>query len=336
MGLNTLITLHCASVIPKVCDAESVQDNGDGQLMDCLISKKNVQAMRETPKCRAVVESFQVLAMKEISFTPRFKKECQNDVPKYCKQVKNKRDVIECLSKKIRSDILNDDKPQVSRGCRQQLRLQISQRHENVDKFDPVLKERCQNDIREICQDVTKGQGQILECLKANHRHLSHSCHLVVFKREEEMMRDPSTDVVLTTGCRNMIKLFCHDTNNNDILNCLKLHRNDLKFDLKCHSIVSRRMIEQSTDTRLNPELRKACRPDMGKFCKNIYHNTRNDEDKVELNGKLTECLKRKLPERKLTNRCAAQIILLTRNAALDFNMDPMLKENCENDMKVA
>ena len=54
---NLIINL----LIIQVCKGESLHDDVEGQLMNCLISKKNVQAMREKPKCRAVVESFQVI-----------------------------------------------------------------------------------------------------------------------------------------------------------------------------------------------------------------------------------------------------------------------------------
>ena len=71
-----------------------------------------------------------------------------------------RKDVIECLSKRVRDDVLQDDKPQVSRGCRQQLRQQISQRHENI-KFDPILREKCRMDIKNLCGSVTEGQGKV-------------------------------------------------------------------------------------------------------------------------------------------------------------------------------
>ena len=71
----------------------------------------------------------------------------------------------------------------------------------------------------------------------------------------------------------------------------MQLHKDNLDFDPKCRNVVIRRMIEQNTDTRLNPELRKACRIDMAKFCAAIFQNTKKD-DQTELNGKLTECLK--------------------------------------------
>lgn len=54
--------------------------------------------------------------------------------------------------------------------------------------------------------------------------------------------------------------------------------------------MVMRRLVEQTTDTRLNPELRRACKHDMAKFCSALFD--RANTSSTELNGLLTECLK--------------------------------------------
>lgn len=48
-------------------------------------------------------------------------------------------------------------------------------------------------------------------------------------------------------------------------------------------------MIEQNTDYRLNPDLRKACQPDIKKFCKNVILKANPDK---ELDGEVINCLK--------------------------------------------
>lgn len=60
-------------------------------------------------------------------------------------------------------------------------------------------------------------------------------------------------------------------------------------FNEDCRKIVIHRMIEQNTDYRLNPDLRKSCQPDIKKFCKNVILEANPDE---ELDGKVINCLK--------------------------------------------
>lgn len=66
--------------------------------------------------------------------------------------------------------------------------------------------------------------------------------------------------------------------------------KSELNFDPMCRQVVVRRMVEQTTDVRLNPDLYQACRRDMAKFCSELVEQM--ELSSTELNGKLTECLK--------------------------------------------
>ncbi|CAL4172191.1 unnamed protein product, partial [Meganyctiphanes norvegica] len=263
----------------------------EGGLMQCLISHKNSQVMRNNNKCRAVVENFQILSLKDISFTPKFKDQCQADVAQYCNnpKPKTKLDVLDCLSTSVREDILKEVKPRISRSCRQQLRQQLLQRHEAIS-LDPQLKMRCGRDIETKCSKVEEGGGKVLECLRSHKGELSHDCHVAVFVREQEEHLDPGTDVVLENTCRQMISRFCQDAQPQNLLTCLKSNRGATDFEARCRMLVTRRLVEQSTDQRLNPELRKACKVDMAKFCSRLFDQSMKSD--VEFNGKVTECLK--------------------------------------------
>lgn len=48
-------------------------------------------------------------------------------------------------------------------------------------------------------------------------------------------------------------------------------------------------------DYRLNPELQKKCRMDIPKFCKNVLHTQKNDD---ELQGKVVTCLRKRFIEK--------------------------------------
>ncbi|XP_063847233.1 LOW QUALITY PROTEIN: Golgi apparatus protein 1-like [Scylla paramamosain] len=404
---------------------------GDSTLMDCLIRHKNSEAMQGQLKCRIVIEHFQLLSMKDYIFSPKFREACQADVASLCSRNKprNKADVIECLSGHVRNAVLRDITHKVSRPCRQQLRQQLLQRHEDI-RLDPVLQNGCSRDIAKFCKGVAFGKGggescvcvcvcrcvylvflpslhpfyssiflhalssitpsphpspftphsltplpplttpspvshhflnslllyhnytapslipphhpspltphphpQVLECLRTHKANISIQCHRRLFVREQEELQDPGTDVVLMAACRQMVDRYCHDVNSEKLLQCLKSNKDALNFESGCRTVVMRRLVEQTTDTRLNPDLLRACRHDMAKFCSGLFE--RANASSVELNGLLTECLKEQLPTRKLSTSCRSRVVSLARTAALNYRMDPILVERCRADMNI-
>lgn len=60
----------------------------------------------------------------------------------------------------MRDNIVKEERHQLPKECRQQVRSQLFQQRENID-FDPHLKEKCAKEIRDICKDVQHGSGQV-------------------------------------------------------------------------------------------------------------------------------------------------------------------------------
>ncbi|XP_076058388.1 Golgi apparatus protein 1 [Oratosquilla oratoria] len=333
VSINAQVMQHCSHIITQLCEPETKQNlQGPGFLMDCLIRNRNSPHLKHEAKCRAVIQFFQMISLTNIRFSPKFKQDCSNDVSTHCRTSKNKVALVECLSAVVRDDILEEAKPRITLPCRQQLRLQLAQQHENI-KLDPKLKSACSADIDEHCGDKQKGSGKVLECLKSKHRVLTNACYQMVFAREQEEIFDAGTDVVLLTACRQMIRLYCPGLKNEELLQCLKLNRNDFDFDHNCHSVVLRRMIEQSSDIHLNPQLHKACKADLGKFCHHLFVDVKKIDADTE--GKFTECLKERLPTGKLSHLCEKEIKVITRDAVLNYKLDPILMKSCDKDMRV-
>lgn len=151
---------------------------------------------------------------------------------------------------------------------------------------------------------------QVLECLEENINSLSSQCHKMVFRIEQHDFKDSSSDYTLLTTCKVMIKEYCKG-NVSQALTCLKVRievpaiacatkkrnvrftsqqfKDEPVFDNNCRSLVLRRMVEQSTDYRLNPALQRGCSQDIGKFCLNLLKNHLPD---TEFEGKIVKCLK--------------------------------------------
>lgn len=68
-----------------------------GDMMECLIAHKNEPDMRQEAKCRAAVEHFQLISMKNFKFTYKFKFACKPYVTKCCPRSTTKYEVVACL-----------------------------------------------------------------------------------------------------------------------------------------------------------------------------------------------------------------------------------------------
>lgn len=163
-------------------------------MMECLIEHKNEFDSRSDYKCKAAVEHFQLISLKNYHFTFKFKEACRPHVLRLCPKYENTRfnlnilvlkfllkflsnvylflfwllsfrakskaDVIECLSSHMKDDIIKDAKHRISKECRQQLRAQLYQQRENIH-FDPILQTTCAKDIKKMCFNIEPGNSQV-------------------------------------------------------------------------------------------------------------------------------------------------------------------------------
>ncbi|KAF4091873.1 hypothetical protein AMELA_G00041450 [Ameiurus melas] len=326
--IEALLIRACEPVIQTHCHdvADNQLDTGD--LMDCLVQNKHQKEMND--KCAVGVTHFQLIQMKDFRFSYKFKMACKEDVLKLCPNIKKKGDVVFCLSTTVRNDTLQDVKEQrVSLKCRKQLRVEELEMSEDI-RLEPELHSACKKDIERFCSAVSFGNAQVTECLKENKQQLSHTCHQKVFKLQELEMMDPELDYQLMRVCKQMIKRFCTESDAKNMLQCLKQNKNSELMDPKCKQMITKRQITQSTDYRLNPVLRKACKADIPKFCQNILNKATDDG---ELEGQVISCLKLKYADQRLSSDCEDQIRVILQESALDYRLDPQLQLHCSKEI---
>ncbi|XP_012286119.1 Golgi apparatus protein 1 [Orussus abietinus] len=328
--LNPVITAACQHVMDRHCGEVLKFGKDEGDLMECLIEHKNDLDVRSDYKCKAAVEHFQLITLKSYRFTYKFKEACKPYVKRWCPKPETKADVIECLSSIIQDDIIRDTQHRIPKDCRQQLKAQLYQQRENI-QFDPVLQRSCVMDIEKFCYNIEAGNAQVLECLTSHKRMLTDTCHKQLFKRRKEEFQDNSSDFALLNTCRAMVRLFCHDVDHSQALECLKRYKDEPTFDDKCRDIVVKRMIEQNTDYRFNAALQNACSLDYNKHCKEVLINEPKDR---ELEGKVIECLRLKFREAKLTIKCEHQLANILREAALNYRLNARLAEMCAREIE--
>ncbi|KAJ8669296.1 hypothetical protein QAD02_000555 [Eretmocerus hayati] len=327
--LNPVISIACRHIMEKHCEEVIKYGKDEGDMMECLIEHKNDLDTRSDYKCRAAIEHFQLLSLKDYHFTFKFKEACRPMVSRWCRKSKTKVEVIGCLSDIVQKDILQDSQHKITRECRQQLRAQLYQQRENI-KFDPKLSKLCAYEVKQYCSNIEPGNSQILECLALNKPKLGEECHAQVFRVRKQEFQDSSSDYALLNACNSMLKQFCNEEPQSNALNCLKKHKNVSMFDEKCKTFVVNRMAEQNTDYRFNPALQTDCSVDINRHCKNVIQDEPRSK---ELEGKVIKCLKIKFKESKLLDRCKNQLETILREAALNYHLDPLIMSMCSEEI---
>lgn len=157
--LNPFIMKYCTKIIDSLCDSgNSEEDEG---VMDCLIENKNNPLVKANPSCRASIEHFQIISLKDFRFTYKFKVACKAYAMRLCSnRATTKSDVVACLSEHILNSTINRVKSSIPKECKQQLKSQIFQQREKIS-LDPVLKRACALDIVKFCEKVSAGNAQV-------------------------------------------------------------------------------------------------------------------------------------------------------------------------------
>ena len=101
-------------------------------MMDCLISHKNDGDLRQDLKCRAAIEHFQIISLKNYHFTCKFKKACRPYVARFCDASTTKNEVVACLSEVMRYDTIRGQRHSIPKECRQQVKSQLYQQRESL------------------------------------------------------------------------------------------------------------------------------------------------------------------------------------------------------------
>lgn len=158
--LNPVLIEACRSFAERHCDDVLKYGKDEGDMIECLIEHKNEMVSRTDCKCKAVVEHFQLIALKNYRFTFKFKMACRNHVSRWCPKSKTKAEVIECLSNIVQEDVVREAQHRIPKDCRQQLKAQLYQQRENIH-LDPILLQACSSDINQYCAGVTAGNSQV-------------------------------------------------------------------------------------------------------------------------------------------------------------------------------
>ncbi|XP_001641258.2 Golgi apparatus protein 1 isoform X2 [Nematostella vectensis] len=322
--LDQTLVRMCSAMVPKFCEEVITKGDSEG-VLPCLIEHKNDVGMDD--KCRASIHHWQLIEMKDFTFSSKFKKACRKDVEKHCPNAETKHAVVKCLSEKVRNAVINDKSHVISEKCRGELRIAETEEGENI-KFNPELYGACNVDVETHCKGIKEGQAQVLECLKDNFDILTTECQKQLFAKEETEVEDPEIDFQLIKSCQSTIQHLCSDVDPKDLLRCLEKHKRNPQMTKKCREIVLKRQKKQYEDYKLDPELQSACKREIKKFCFN--HITK---DISQRDGEMVNCLKKQLPKENLGQSCEMYIRTVIHEEAMDYRLDPKLSKACKDEV---
>ncbi|XP_061387382.1 Golgi apparatus protein 1-like, partial [Musca vetustissima] len=333
--LNPVIMSVCTEAMKTHCDHILKGGKDRGDMMDCLISHKNDADLRQDLKCRAAIEHFQIISLKNYHFTYKFKEACRPHVVRFCAGSTTKNDVVACLSEVMRNDTIRGQRPRIPKECRQQVKAQLYQQRESLE-LDPKLAKACKKEMEQFCGEK-KGPGQVnkknaLECLTLNTPRLGSDCHHAIFLVKKSELGDSATDYTLVNTCKEMTYKYCSKEDPMRLLDCLKVYKDDPSFDARCHLVVVNRMIEQNTDFRFNPSLQFHCGKNIDRYCSDIVANAQPNE---ELNGKVIQCLKDKFRQSLLDEECSQEMVKILQEQALNYKLNPLLQTFCKHEIAV-
>jgi Golgi apparatus protein 1 len=180
--LNYHLANKCGAMATKFCKRELDEEDGE-RVIPCLISAKNDIEMDHL--CADAIEHWQIMEMKDVTFSPAFAKICLSDIRNNCKDKKTKTDAIRCLSQSIVTD-----STKVTLECRTQLKKELLKQSEDI-KLMPELYKACAKDIKTYCAHVPSGGAQLEECLRKNHHKLqAKECKTLLFEEETAESQD--------------------------------------------------------------------------------------------------------------------------------------------------
>lgn len=325
--LNPIIATNCKIVIQDLC-METMSKGKEQDVMDCLIEHKNDQLMKLYHKCRASIEHHQLISLKDYHFTLKFKRACKDYVSRFCPGARDKAEVVRCLSEVIRNETLTDSKSRVSKECHQQLKAQLLQQRESIE-LNPALKSNCSDDILKYCSQVQPGNAKVLECLIIHKYNLSTACRKRIFSVERQEIADSWVDYTLLSTCKTMIQKYCNKSE--PPLSCLQKYKYKSEFDYKCRAVVLRRLSDSNTNYQLNPALQIDCRRDISTYCSEALSLK---SDPKHLEDKVINCLKIQFRNGKLDMKCRNQVISILREAAMNYQLNPLLATLCSSEIK--
>lgn len=146
--MNPIVMRVCKNLIQNQCASVYKPGEDEGDTMECLINHKSDPDVR--PECKAAIEHFQIISLKDYHFTFKFKQACKDYVRRFCTASTTKNEVVGCLSEIIRNDTISGRSHSIPKDCRKQVKEQLLQQRSSIS-LNPKLAKACQTELIKFC-----------------------------------------------------------------------------------------------------------------------------------------------------------------------------------------
>ncbi|KAI5635405.1 cysteine rich repeat domain-containing protein [Phthorimaea operculella] len=209
-------------------------------------------------------------------------------------------------------------------------------------KMSKGLVKSCKEDIRKyhcrkgVVDDKDVRLAQILLCLENVSRNestqLSSDCLAEMTDHRKMLMEDYRLSPELMQNCANDITTLCRGIEaGGKTIHCLMAHARPRKRKEKKISMICQKSLEvlvqeadPGEDWRVDPILRRACKPVVDRHCSEV--------DGGGGNGRVMSCLMEKLGTALMSTECETALLQIQYFISRDFKLDPPLYKACKYD----
>ncbi|CAG9121359.1 unnamed protein product [Plutella xylostella] len=207
-------------------------------------------------------------------------------------------------------------------------------------KMSRGLVKSCKEDIRKyhcrkgVVEDKDVRLAQILLCLENVSRNettkLAPECTAEMNDHRKMLMEDYRLSPELMQNCANDISVLCKGIEaGGKTIHCLMDHARPRRRKEKRISIACQKSLEvlvesadPGEDWRVDPVLRKACKPVVDRACREVTGG----------NGRVISCLMEKLGTAVMIPECETALLQIQYFVSRDFRLDPQLYKACKYD----
>lgn len=297
--------------------------HGDARAIRCLQNKMADKGFGAS--CREEVQKYQANSANDFRLNHRLYKACDKIVSQLCKNVCVIEDgeicggkVLLCLTEKL--DEITDQQ------CKAEV-LYYQKMGVSDYRNDVTFADACREDVSKFCAKVTPGEGRTYQCLRQHLHELSPRCREENERVEIMEADNVQLNVHLMKACKAEHEQFCSAVAPGQarVFRCLANHMAEPEFGSQCAAQVVQKLRRRQSNWRLDPALRKACKPDVKAHCA-------QEDASRSSSGVVLKCLV--LNNDSLEPVCQRELGRVTYMAFNIYSPNSTLTAPCDDDVK--
>jgi len=253
----------CQADVQRVCPDE--KEKGSGHVQKCL--QENLKDL--ATDCQHKIHSYLVLASEDIRFKKSLMAACATALKTHCADVQiGEGRQVNCL-------LRNMEEADIDSNCQEHLADEAMWRAKNIE-YNPQMKKNCNSDLLKLfetkkCQSNDVAGSKIL-CLSRHINEISKaSCKYDVRQNMKRQSADVRNVPTMMQECKGDIDALCPGkaAGEGRVHECLRDQKSQVQ-SAKCYEIITEIEERAKNSATLNYNVRKKCRSETRRFCKDV------------------------------------------------------------------